>query len=209
MNTQSLSDDVFANVQPHIGGTTDDVIGSGPSGSGSFDANGFTINYSAVDTTDPHPFWCLAIEEAAAETVKNVSDVGSGAEAIANLAVTLSVSDTGEGVMTLAPSASIPTTDVGSGADVIDDILASITVPDSGSGTDAINLAAKILAILDTANASDFISNIAVDFILPETGTGTEALVVVVSLSVSDTASGLDEIDVLKALLKGLFLPGS
>jgi hypothetical protein len=208
-NTQSLADDVFVNVQPHEGGTTQDLIATGPAGSGSFDANGFTLNYSAVDIAVAHAFWALAIEEATAETIKNVADVGSGAEAIANLAVTLSVSETGAGVMTLAPAANVPTADAGSGADIIDDILASIPVSDSGGGVDAINLAAKILAISDTANASDIISNISVNFILPETGTGTEALVVVVSLSVSDTASGLDEIDVLAALLKEVGDAGS
>jgi len=62
MNTQSLSDDVFANVQPHIGGTAQDIVGTGPAGAGSFDASGFTLNYSAVDVVDNHPFFVLAIE---------------------------------------------------------------------------------------------------------------------------------------------------
>ena len=73
MNTQSLSDDVFVNQQPDGGGTTDDVVGTGPPGSGSFDAStGFTINYSAVDTGSAYAYWGVAIEATAAAAARRI-----------------------------------------------------------------------------------------------------------------------------------------
>jgi hypothetical protein len=76
MNTQSLSDDVFANVPPNTGGTIQDVVCTGPAGAGSFDAGGFTLNYSAVDTVDSHPFFVLAIGESSLPATDNFNRAG-------------------------------------------------------------------------------------------------------------------------------------
>jgi hypothetical protein len=60
MDTQSLSDNTAVNV-PDSGGTallTASYV--------SFDANGFTLNYSAVDASNIRLFWGFAVEEDAA-----------------------------------------------------------------------------------------------------------------------------------------------
>ena len=76
-NTQSLSDDVFINLQKDQGGTTNDLIATGPPGSGSFDENGFTINYSAVDTGVSQPLFALAIREDGGATVGRMYTVSN------------------------------------------------------------------------------------------------------------------------------------
>ena len=138
-----------------------------------------------------------------------ISDAGGGADVVSSLTVSLAVAETGSGVMTLSPAASVPTVDVGGGIDSIADILASVPIADTGTGTDIATLVAKILAITDTGNASDFISNIDVNFIISDTGTGAETLTIIVSLTVSDAGSGLESIDILTALLKEVGDAGS
>lgn len=63
MNTQSLSDD--AAVEFPLDDGTADYTATGPSGSGSFDANGWTLSFTAVNGT-AHYFPAFAIEAPAA-----------------------------------------------------------------------------------------------------------------------------------------------
>ena len=64
-DTESGTDSKAVWLPPDEGGLTNDFIGTGPSGLGSFDALGFTINFSAVDTGTVRKWIGLAIEKEA------------------------------------------------------------------------------------------------------------------------------------------------
>ena len=64
-DTQNAVDSKAVWLPTDDGSTTNDFIGTGPGGSGSLDANGFTINFSAVDTGTVRKWFALAIEKEA------------------------------------------------------------------------------------------------------------------------------------------------
>lgn len=138
-------------------------------------------------------------------TIKTVSDAGNGADAIAGIAVSLSVADTGQGVDQTSESVDLSVSDVGSGSDALAQLLASLTAQDSGSGTDAISQILADLSISDTGQGSDSISQVTVNFVVADTGQGVDvAPGITVALAVSDSGSGADAIDVLTAVLKSV-----
>ncbi len=200
----------YANGDFHIKNTNSVLYNAGTNDPGS----GLFSDDIDGDTRDSS--WDIGADEyvAGGATEKNVSDTGSGSDAV-SIKCQTSITDSGAGADIATILASMNLTDTGSGADTISitqlkslletgqgaDIISLInrlSVTDTGSGSEVLNILYKI-AITDSGAGSEII-NILSQIALQETGTGTDAVDKQVqgdSKQVSDTGTGTDALSIL------------
>jgi len=134
-----------------------------------------------------------------------LSDQGTGSDFLSQLLAALSIGDSGTGADTLSPmSVSASVSDTGAASDSISSLTVTLSVSDTGTGTDVVSVLKELLkTIYDSGIASDIVSSIAVNVAIPDSASGQDNIHnVSATLILSDTASGLDAITVLKELLK-------
>jgi hypothetical protein len=89
----TITDTKAANIRPHDGTTTADLIATGPSGSGAFAAGSATLNFTDVDTGAAHKWFGFAVGAAGSGTGQGVSTAEldhetSASQMIKNIVVT-------------------------------------------------------------------------------------------------------------------------
>ncbi len=144
----------------------------------------------------------FAIKGAAAGTLKTVTDVGAGADSIAQILNSLSIADAGSGADLPAISVNVPVTDSGQGADVVGAIAALLSVIDAGSGADLPAISVN-LNVADSGSGADAVSVIAeILKTVTDAGTGMDAIgAISVNVPVTDSGQGADVIGAIAALL--------
>jgi hypothetical protein len=129
-------------------------------------------------------------------TYITVTDSGSGADAIGQIAVALGVSDAGSGVDALPGArAVLGVADAGAGADMVSylhNLLSAIT--DTGHGTESLGVSAG-LAVQDSGVGTDS-AGVAVSILVTDTGSGVDAVTLIADVikRVTDVGSGIDAI---------------
>jgi hypothetical protein len=124
-----------------------------------------------------------------------VTDVGSGVETVDVPEVSAGVTETGTGADEISDLAvSLGVTDAGAGADVVPGPGAAVPIADSATGVDALaQLLANIL-VTDLGSGADQLSDLAATVSISDLGGGLDALTIAVSLSVSDSGTGTEEV---------------
>jgi len=121
-----------------------------------------------------------------------VSDAGSGSDTASITAKILPTSDTGQGSDSIASlQAQVPVSDSGAGSDAISALQAQIPLPDSGSGSDALSLLQAQVPVSDSGLGSD-VANIAAQVPIADSAEGSDNAVVGSSVNVSDSGVGSD-----------------
>jgi hypothetical protein len=150
----------------------------------------------------------------AATAVINVTDIGTGADAV-TIVVTVLIADTGSAADAVAVAATVPLTDVGSATDATV-VSATVPVAESGSGVDAPTETATV-PLTDTGTGADAIAagvpigvgdsgsgsdaaGITATVPIAETGTASDAITVTVTLGIADSGMGTDAPTTLAAL---------
>lgn len=129
-------------------------------------------------------------------TYVTVTDSGSGADAIGQIAVALGVSDAGSAVDALPGArAVLGVADAGAGADMVSylhNLLSAIT--DTGHGTESLGVSAG-LAVQDSGVGTDS-AGVAVSILVTDTGSGVDAVTLIADVikRVTDVGSGIDAI---------------
>lgn len=159
-----------------ISGITDDIIG----------------NARDATTPDAGAFEFVG----GGGTYVTVTDSGSGADAIGQIAVALGVSDAGSAVDALPGArAVLGVADAGAGADMVSylhNLLSAIT--DTGHGTESLGVSAG-LAVQDSGVGTDS-AGVAVSILITDTGSGVDAVTLIADVikRVTDVGSGIDAI---------------
>lgn len=131
-----------------------------------------------------------------------VSDVSVGADGIANIAVSLSVAESGAGAETFGGAALVPVADVGSGSDALT-FGVSFTVADVSAAMDALSvITAGAIVIDEDGYGTDAVGPVTVSTSIAEVGTGSESPGIIVSLSVAETGHGAELLAIVKAMLR-------
>ena len=130
----------------------------------------YTLGSTVSGGVDPD---AVVVENVDTTTEKNVTDSGSGSDAVSLLAQ-IAIAETAAGVDTVS-------------------ILAFLSIAETGNATDSVALLA-LIPIAESATGADTI-NVAVFVPIADSGSGTETIVILASVSVSETGSGADEID--------------
>lgn len=166
-------------------------IGLATGGLATAGGSGQTAVTNAVSVTAAMITVALAPTQSAS---LNVTDSGSGSDALTSLGVSLALSDTGAGLdLGPAPSAELPIlTDSGSGTDAVFDLAALLSLSDAGSGADALAALSALLAVLDAGTGVDSLSTLAVEFSLTDTGLGGDEAQVLILQLIQDAGAGLD-----------------
>jgi len=100
----------------------------------------------------------------------------------------------------------ISLSDTGSGTDSFGALSAKAYVNDSGSGETALSIAVSILnSLFDTGEGSDVVSHIGVTLSEEDAGVGIDALTVSLDISISDSGSGEDAVNVIQEIIKQIF----
>jgi len=136
-----------------------------------------------------------AFEYVSTDTNKTVTDTGSGSDSIAQIAVSLALTDTGHGADGFGGgvAAAVPLSEVGHGTDIVAKILASLALSDSGHGTDTLAQLLASMTVSDTGHGTDAPGNIAASIPVSESGIGTDAIAqILASLSIADAGQGTD-----------------
>jgi hypothetical protein len=142
--------------------------------------------------------WSIGLFEFVDEggTYVTVTDSGSGADAIGQIAVALGVSDAGSAVDALPGArAVLGVADAGAGADMVSylhNLLSAIT--DTGHGTESLGVSAG-LAVQDSGVGTDS-AGVAVSILVTDTGSGVDAVTLIADVikRVTDVGSGIDAI---------------
>ncbi len=147
-------------------------------------------------------------------TQKEVSDLGSGADAL-SIVNKLTLQDTGQGSDMSGIKAQFNLTESGAGVDLIALITGKIPIADQGSGVDAIlKIHAKsildsgignetfleiklVKAIQDSGIGADLISAIKAKLLLIEAGAGAEVIGIKSGLKIEDSGVGQDTAEML------------
>jgi len=161
-----------------------------------------TVEDFPISRVLPEPIFIAA--SASGGVTKTITDIGSASDSINSIAVGFSLNDIGTGDDSApGPSNDFSLADTGSGADQISGINVTFSITDSGLGTDAVSVLSAVLkALSDQATGSDVINNIGVSATVSDNGAGVDAQLITVSLSVIDTATGDDVLNVIKTSLK-------
>ena len=154
-----------------------------------------------------------------------LNDSAAGIDLISGLAARAAITDSGNGLdLVKSILNNLLISDQGSGLDLINSLLASMAVVDLAAGTDSVSIIYEALILIaDSGMATDEINNIINDFILSDLAAGSDNLILTVltnildagagvdtvagilsSLFVSDTADGLETLQILKNVLIGI-----
>jgi hypothetical protein len=149
----------------------------------------------------------IASAEGAASTGVTVESGGGGVDdwegCIATFfaaasSTNINLSDTGSGSDAVAVTANVPVTDSGSGSDAIGALKASVTPStDTGSGSDAVGVQAQI-PVVDAGSGADSIVPPQVKVPTSDSGTGSDSVLVGSPVPVSDSGSGTDAVSALQ-----------
>jgi len=124
-----------------------------------------------------------------------VSDIGSGAEAVNQVLVTLTVTDAGAGaeLVNVLTGGLVSILDIGAGVDGISIAVAPLSMADSGSGADSLVIQA-VIGLSETATGADAVSTLQAAYkLVSELATGTDAIGnVSVSLAIPESGAGSD-----------------
>lgn len=130
-------------------------------------------------------------------TPKDVSDSGSGSEAVSIVAL-LQQSESGDGQEVLDIMASFNLSDTAEGDDLAS-IFQQKILSDSGTHTDLLNIL-RMIVISDTAGATEAL-NVLAQVALSDTGQAIDALNVLAAILISDSALGNDTASILASLI--------
>ncbi len=135
---------------------------------------------------------CIATFFAAASTSINVSDSGSGSDAVA-VTANVPTTDSGSGSDTVAVTAKMTQTDSGSGSDMISALQANVPVSDAGLGSDVLTSVNVQVPISDVGLGSDALSSLQAQIPVADAGLGSDALSSLkAQIPVSDAVLGTD-----------------
>ena len=137
------------------------------------------------------------------DVLLSVTDSGTAADVIASILASLSVSDVGTGVEAITNlSASLSIADTGAGVDATPTIAALLALSDTAVGADAPPAIAALLALSDTAVGADAINVLqAILISIADNLIGADAISLTAAVSLSDTATGVDILQSVAALL--------
>ena len=134
-----------------------------------------------------------AFETIATSTLKSVTDAGAGSDALAQIAVALSLADTGSGAAAFGSlSAAVPIAEAASGNDAIAQIAALLALMDSGAGSDSLAQIAAALSLAEAGSGADAVAQIAALLSVADSGQGADTAQALILIAVSDAASGAD-----------------
>jgi len=131
------------------------------------------------------------------------TDSGAGTDSTPSIAVGVPLTDSAHGAdITPGIGSAFTTTDSGSGSDTFSISVTFSPLTDSGSATDLLYaLSAALGPISDTFAGVDSLSHIDVAFTITDSATGTETPSITCTLSVSDSATASDIIDMFQRLI--------
>ncbi len=130
------------------------------------------------------------------QTNINVSDSGSGSDAIASLQANVPISDAGSGSDALSSlQAQITVSDAGAGADN-DGVQGTISVSDVSSGADSIASLQGQIPVYDSGLGSD-VASLAAQVPITDSGAGSDNAVVGSKVNVSDSGDGSDSASII------------
>jgi hypothetical protein len=157
---------------------------------------------------------CIAAFEASSGATNiNISDTGSGSDAV-TVAASLGVTDSGSGSdsaalkANVAPSADaglgtdsivslqgqVPVSDSGSGSDAVASLQAQRSLVDSGSGADSA-LVGSAVNVSDGGSGSDALASVNVQVPISDVGLGTDALSsIIAQILAADSGLGTDHL---------------
>ena len=126
------------------------------------------------------------------DTLKSISDTGSGLDALTGLSVGLVIADVGAGADQPQISATFALADAGSGADAIALVMDALkSVSDSGSGLDALaglNISLTVADVGAGAESQALTASVPIS----DAATAIEQTAMSVTLALTDTAAGAD-----------------
>jgi len=133
-------------------------------------------------------------------TYINVSDGGSGVDALYSLSAMLTLPESGSGSDVPSMQASLPLADSGVGSDALESI--GIPLADSGLGTETLVMQGQ-LALADSGSGTDLPSLLA-QLLLTDSGAGSELVSIQALLSLLDSGVGYETLglQVLLSLLE-------
>ena len=189
------------------------------SGAALSDGEIFNLSRNPWQLFAPHRTYFLPAGVPGGSDTKTITDAATGADALASIAVGLSVAEAGSGNDALpGPHAAAAVGDAGTGIDAVPALAAALGLADTGTGNDAApTLAAALglpmrrrqracrgalLGLADTATGADIIAALAAALGVADSGGGADGLSVLTAtlLTVTDAASGADVIAALAAV---------
>jgi len=123
----------------------------------------------------------------------SVNDTGGGADALAQLGVTLGLFDGGAGSEVFGGEASVPTADAGAGADMLAQVLAALALAESGAAVDAPGNVTASVPVSDAGVGSDS-QAITATLTVADTGGGIDAVLGLILVALADSSVGADSL---------------
>ena len=131
-----------------------------------------------------------------------VTDSGSGADSLAQVAIVLSLIDSAAGSDGFGSAASLSATDAGAGTDALASLAALLAAQDTGSGIDTLAAILAALNVTDITTATDAIAQLAARLTAADAGAGTDSLAgLAACLAAQDSGAGTDTLAALLAAL--------
>jgi hypothetical protein len=125
-------------------------------------------------------------------TYINVSDGGSGVDALYSLSATLTLVESGSGSDVPTMQANLPLTDSGTGTDVLQSI--GIPISDNGAGTETLDMQAQLF-LVDSGIGTEILG-LSAQLTLADSGNGIDLIIMEAQVTLTETGVGIEIVNV-------------